>query len=232
MKTRYPLTGVAIGPGDPELITMKSFNALKTADVIYYAASKVDGDNITSFSKKILDHYELSAPCQPLLFPMSGKDRTSFYAKAYSTLKEDVQNGLKVCFVTEGDLSFYSTFGYLLKLAKADKLPTVSLPGIPAFIAAGASGLTPIVEEERSLVVIARPKNFEELTTHLNAGHAVVVMKMKVLDGWADYLKQCNRSFVYTEKVGTDEEYITSDYQDLIGRQVPYFALLLFPGIA
>lgn len=231
MNKQYPLQGVALGPGDPELITVKALRALENADVIYYACSRIDALGEQSFSKKILDHYQLAAPCRALLFPMTGKDRTRFYTEAYETLKSAVHSGQRVCFVTEGDACFYSTFGYLLKMATAENLPVEVLSGVPAFIAAGALGVTPIVEENKSLTVLARPTNFDELTARLSTNDAVVVMKMKVIKGWFEYLSTCERNFVYCEYVGTEKQFISTNIDDLKGREIPYFSLILFPGI-
>ncbi len=224
-------TGVALGPGDPELITVKGLKALQNADVIYYAASKIDKNGIQSFSKNILDSYQLNAPCRPLHFPMTGKNRAVFYQQAYEKLKRDAQEGLKVVMVTEGDLGFYSTFGYIMKLAKKDEIAVNAIPGVPAFIAGGAQSGFPIVEGDRHFTTLALPKTFEDIKSRLNEKQALVVMKMKVLNGWFEFLSSVEREFIYVEKTGTVDEFITSDVADLKDRSIPYFALIIFPGV-
>ncbi len=225
----FPLTGVAIGPGDPELISLKALKHLQQADVVYFVTSKIEDNLIQSFSKQIIDAYNLKVLCKPLLFPMLGKNRDQFYQNAYQTLKADVKIGLRVCMVSEGDLGFYSTFGYILKLAKADSLPVICIPGIPAFIAGAAQATTPIVDGNYSFINLALPESFNEIETELATNKAVVVMKMKVLSGWFNFLKNIKREFVYIEKTGTTDEFTTSNYMDLENRKIPYFALILFP---
>lgn len=230
MNQKYPLIGVALGPGDPELITVKGLKALQDADVIYYPASVVDGDNIASFSKPILDAHALETECKPLCFPMTGKNREAFYQEAYEVLNADVLAGKKVVIVNEGDLLFYSTFGYVLAIAKADGMVVEAISGIPAFVASGAAALTPIVEGNTTFTVIARPQSFEQIKEAIDNKCSVVVMKMKVLKGWYDFLKEEKCPFTYIEKVGTAQQYITSDIDDLKDRVLPYFALIMFEG--
>lgn len=227
MNQKYPLIGVALGPGDPELITVKGLNALKNADVIYYPASVVDGDRIESFSKPILDAYNLEVECKPLCFPMTGKNREAFYQEAYEQLKADVILDKKVVIVNEGDLLFYSTFGYILALAQGDGMIVEAISGIPAFVASGAASLMPIVEGDTTFTVIARPKSFDQIKAELQKKSSVVVMKMKVIKGWYEFLKSGDWEFSYIEKVGTPQQFVTSNIEDLHDREVPYFALIL-----
>ena len=227
MNQKHPLIGVALGPGDPDLITLKGHKALQDADVIYYPASVVEADRIESFSKPILDAYQLPVECKPLCFPMTGKGRDTFYQEAYEVLKSDVEKGLKVVLVNEGDLLFYSTFGYILAIAKADGMEVEAISGIPAFVASGAAALTPIVEGNTTFTVIARPQSFDQIKNELDKNSSVVVMKMKVLKGWSDFLKKEGCHFTYIEKVGTAQQYITSNIDDLLTREIPYFALIM-----
>lgn len=221
------LIGVALGPGDPEMITLKGYKALQNADVIYYPASVVDGDRIESFSKPILDAYELNTVCKPLYFPMTGKNREAFYQEAYAVLKQEIIAGKNVVLVNEGDLLFYSTFGYILAIAKDDGMEVEAISGIPAFVASGAAALTPIVEGNTTFTVIARPQSFDQIQEEINRDSSVVVMKMKVLKGWYEFLKNENCNFTYIEKVGTKEQFVTSKVEDLAHRDIPYFALIM-----
>ena len=225
----YPFTGVGIGPGDPELITLKGLKALQQADVVYYPATRVEGTNVVSFSKRIIDHYDLLCPCKPLLFPMKPASRHDDYRQAWETVKADIVRGLRVAVVSEGDLLFYSTFGYLLRLAKAEGFDCDLIPGIPAFIHTASIGQLPLVDEDRSITVMARPGSFDKVQQALDANEVVVVMKMSILrDDWAAFVKQCNRPFFYIEKAGTPDQFFTSDVTELAAREIPYFSLIVF----
>jgi precorrin-2/cobalt-factor-2 C20-methyltransferase len=229
MTNTYPLTGVGLGPGDPELITVKGLKALKQADVIFYPATSRDEGQIISYSKKILDYFSLEATCKPMLFPMKSKHRGDYYEIAYKAIRQDMQRGYRVAAVSEGDLLFYSTFGYLMKMAQADKLTCELIPGIPAFIHSAAIGQKPLLEDQEGLTVIARPHSFDQIQQSLSTGHTLVVMKMSLLrDNWPDFLAKCRNSFFYIEKAGTAEQFSTTLADDLINRPIPYFSLIIF----
>jgi len=224
------LYGVGIGPGDPELITVKGLKLLQSADVIFYPASKVEGDRVVSFSKKIIDQLAITAPCVPLHTPMTGLDREAFYQAAFEQVYAALQRHRQVVIVSEGDILFYSTFGYLLTLAKAQGVECHLIPGIPAFIASAAQGDRPLVEGNGEFKVIARPDNYEQIRQALDQGYALVVMKMSVLKDWYHFLKAANHAFLYIEKVGTEAQFVSSEVEVLKERTIPYFSLIIFYG--
>lgn len=229
MTNTYPLTGVGLGPGDPELITVKGLKALQQADVIFYPATSRKEGQIVSYSKKILDYFSLKATCKPMFFPMKSKHRADYYEIAYKAIRQDMLQGYRVAVVSEGDLLFYSTFGYLLKWAQADKLACDLIPGIPAFIHSAAIGQKPLLEDQEGLSVMARPSSFDQIQMALTTGNTLVVMKMSLLkDDWPDFLAQCPNPFFYIEKAGTPEQFTTTVANDLRNRPLPYFSLIIF----
>lgn len=228
MSKQGKLTGLGLGPGDPELITVKGLKALQAADVVFYPASEISENGPVSFSAQILDALNLNVPCKPLLIPMSEKNRGQNYARAFEIIEQAYNSGQNVVVVSEGDLLFYSTFGYLLKIARSKGITCNLIPGIPAFIAAGAEGNQAIVEGSHRFSVIARPKNFEEIEAALTENATLVVMKMSVLDNWYQFLKERQESFFYIERVGTAQQFSTTDFNELEFRKIPYFSLILF----
>lgn len=223
------LTGIGLGPGDPEMVTLKALKALRQADVIYYPATGSESGSIKSFSLEILQQLNITTECRPLIIPMTDKNRDEIYRKAYQIIKRSLVEGKEVAVVNEGDVLFYSTFGYLLKMASADNVECCVISGIPAFIAAGSLGASPIVEGNSGLNLIARPKSFEQIDQKLQANpdDTLVVMKMKVLNGWYNFLKECSRPFLYVEKAGTTDEFVTSNVEDLKDREIPYFSVII-----
>ncbi|WP_282015677.1 precorrin-2 C(20)-methyltransferase [Marinifilum flexuosum] len=221
------LIGVALGPGDPELITLKGLKALQNADLIFYPASSIKESKVISFSYDILKQLNVEPECLPLVIPMTGKNREMHYQKAFDEIHEELKKGKNVAVVSEGDALFYSTFGYILKIAQEANVDCKVIPGIPAFIATGAEGENPVTEGNQALKVIARPIGFEEIEEALKENQTLVVMKMSVLDKWSDFLEKQNRSFFYIERVGTPQQYSTSDVQDLKLRTIPYFSLII-----
>lgn len=223
----YNITAVGLGPGDPDLITVKGLKKLQEADVVYFPASKIEADNVKTFSGKILDAYNLKCELKPIHFPMTGKGRERIYDAAYNTLLEAAKTK-KVVIANEGDILFYSTYGYIQNRANRDGIKCETVPGIPAFVAASSAIQHPVVDGNKNFRVLARPSNFEEVKFALRNDSSVVIMKMKVLDGWYDFLKEMGRDFFYVEHVGCSDEYLTSNIEDLKDRKIPYFSMLIF----
>jgi len=224
----YQLIAVGLGPGDPDLISVKGLSALQSADEIFYPASKLQANKIQSHSLQILNHYNLNAKLSPFHTPMTGIDRELFYMEAWKKIKASLTQSKKVAVVSEGDLLFYSTFGYILELAKKDQFKCKLIPGITAFANSASEAQIPIVEGNRPFKVIARPESFEEIEKELAKNQSLVIMKIKSLNGWFEFLNKTDRSFIYAEKTGTNEQFITSDIKELENHSIPYFSLIIF----
>jgi len=221
------IKAVGLGPGDPELITLKGLKALQEADYIFFPASKVSDEHVISFSKKIIDAYELTAECKPVLIPMTGKDISKYYQEAFETLVEHSKNGKKVVLVNEGDILFYSTYGYIQEIANKNNVKCELIPGIPAFILAGTKMQEPLIDGDRSIKVMAKPNSFDQIRTQYDTCDVLIIMKVKFLKGWYEFLSAWEGTFFYAEKLGTTEEFTTKKAEDLKGRTIPYFAILI-----
>ena len=71
-----------------------------------------------------------------------------YYCEAFGQIKAALEKGKNVVMISEGDLLFYSTFGYIFKMACEEGIPCQLIPGIPAFIAAGTLGVRPLAEKK------------------------------------------------------------------------------------
>lgn len=225
------IIGVALGPGDPDLITLKGLKALQTSDIIYYPGS-VSKMGQKSYSLEILKNYQLEdKQMKGVFLPMSldrGKAE-EIYAQAYEELKKDYSEGKTISFVAEGDITFYSTFAYLIEKIHNDKLNFEMVPGIPAFILAGSQAQTPLALQSDNLQVISQCNSVANLKEACSKTATVVLMKPTTLrNEIGDFLKNYEGSFFYCEKLGTDEEFICSDYESFNGRTMPYFSIIIF----
>lgn len=140
-----PVFIVSLGPGDPELITLKALHAMQRANRIFCPETPVAqeaGGGTASRAADILR--QLGIPMEAVrLFrlPMS-RERGAALA-AYRSVAEEVaglwREGKRVCVVAEGDAGFYSSVHYIADRLASLGIPLSCLPGIPAFIAAGAA---------------------------------------------------------------------------------------------
>lgn len=221
------LTAVGIGPGDPELITVKGLKSLQEADVIFYPATYKQDEQIKSFSLSILQHYQLECMFKPMIIPMTGKNQHDNYKTAFEAIKLEIEAGKKVVVVSEGDLLFYSTFGYMLPFFKQDDITIELIPGIPAFIDAANKSNQALIEKEQKLSVLPKPSNYQEIKEHLQYNRTVVVMKMGSLNKWYDFIAENGYHFFYAEHLGTGKQFHTTELNKLKDRTFPYFSLII-----
>jgi precorrin-2/cobalt-factor-2 C20-methyltransferase len=130
--------------------------------------------------------------------------------------------------VSEGDISFYSTFTYLLKHIKQDALTLEIIPGVPSFIMGAAVHQLPLAILNEKIAIVPRMKNREELKRYLQEFETVVLIKVRsVIDELCRFMQTMDLTILYCERLGTDKQFITTDLNEVMQREVPYFSLLI-----
>lgn len=227
---------VSLGPGEPDLITLKALKILQGADVIFCPSTQTRQGHFLSRSADILR--ELEIPSQSLrLFhvPMS-KDRTDAM-QAYDQVRieaaTEYQNGKNVVIVAEGDSGFYSSIHYIYDRFIADGIPVKRVAGVPAFIAAGAVAGLHVVKQEEKLIVLPGMVVAHELQTYLKEGMTVVIMKLsQCTETIQQFIADSPQyAYHYFENVGTDKEYYSSNPTELQAKAYPYFSLMIIKHI-
>lgn len=235
MNKQGKIYGVSLGPGDPLLITVKGLQILQLADKIYYPGSILNDDKTTSYSLSILKHYHLdeSKWCGMFLKMSDNREEAELtYAATFQQLLTDYNNGLKVAFVSEGDISFYSTFAYLLKHIHQHKLNVEIVAGVPSFILGAAVNQLPLAILNEKIAILPRMKNIETLERYIEEFETVVLIKVRsVINEITKLINNKNLTLVYCERLGTEKQYITTNINDLKGREIPYFSLLILKRI-
>jgi precorrin-2/cobalt-factor-2 C20-methyltransferase len=218
--------GVSLGPGDPLLITVKGLQVLQKVDRIYYPGS-LPG---SSYSLGILQHYKLDERKFRGMFLNMSDDREQAektYAETFQEMLADYNNGLDIAFVSEGDISFYSTFAYLLKHIQQHKLDVEIIAGVPSFLLGAAAHQLPLAVLNEKIAILPRVKN---ISRYLEEFDTVVLIKVRsVIDEIMPFIKDLN--IVYCERLGTPQQYITTDINDLKDREIPYFSLLILKKV-
>ena len=228
----YPISFVSLGPGEPELITVKGLRQLQKADIIYCPATRNRQRESISRAADIVRALEINETAiHCFILPMS-KDRTEAW-KVYDTLYNEAATqyaeGKQIVIVAEGDAGFYSSIQYIYDKFTGAGISVQRIAGIPAFIAAGALAGLHIVKQEEQIVVIPGTPSAAELSEKINAGYVIVIMK---LSQCVDAVHECIRKhpqtqFHYFENVGTEKEYYTSDRKVIADKAYPYFSLMI-----
>ncbi len=222
--------GVALGPGDPELLTLKALRVLQESDVIFYPGSSFQGVKKSYLFPLLKFHKLENKELRGFYLDMSD-DRTQakeVYHRTVLEIEELVKTGKKVSVVCEGDLSLYASFSYILDHLKNLNIPVELIPGINSFSLGAAKHQVPLSLLNDKVLIVPRIKSMEEITQYFHQFDTLVLMKVKT--SWKEFYKELtaqNWKFYYCERLGTDQEYITTDLQEISSREIPYFSLLI-----
>lgn len=226
------LYGLGVGPGDPELITVKAFRRLKESPVIAYP-KKQKGSK--SYAQKIIDVYvnPNDKEMLGLVFPMT-KDETILERKWSETVEsvwEKLQEGKNVAFVTEGDPLLYSTFIHMMVLMQ-ERHPEASIeivPGISSVNGAAARLGIPLADGDEHVAIIPAHDNYEAMKQAIENHDCVIFIKVaKVIDLMLQVVRELdllpNTSVV--TKVTSDEEIIWKA-EEIEGAELEYLTLMV-----
>jgi precorrin-2/cobalt-factor-2 C20-methyltransferase len=226
------LFGLGVGPGDPELITVKAFRKLKESPVIAYP-KKQRGSK--SYAHRIIDAY-----IQPnekemlgLVFPMT-KDPVTLERKWTETVEsvwEKLQEGKDVAFVTEGDPLLYSTFIHMMRLMqeKHPEAPIEVVPGISSINGAASRLGIPLADGDEHVAIVPARDDYETMKKVIEENDCVIFIKVaKVIDLMLEVLRDVgllHKASVVT-KVTSDEEIIWRA-DELEGAELEYLTLMV-----
>ncbi|AZQ65463.1 precorrin-2 C(20)-methyltransferase [Flammeovirga pectinis] len=223
--------GISLGPGDPDLITVKGLKTLQAVDKIYYPGSLHKDGIKKSYSLQVLDNYDLDQEKLNGFYLNMTIDRIhvdAVYENTFQQIKIDYNNGLHVAVVSEGDLSTYSSFSYLLEKFQKENLEVVLVPGITSFHLGAAVIQKPLALLNQTIKVLPMLQSSKDLEEALQGSDTVVLMKIKSsLKYIVPLLSTKAISFTYCEKLGTEDQFITSSLNEIQEREIPYFSLLI-----
>ncbi|NJC87829.1 MAG: precorrin-2 C(20)-methyltransferase [Desulfuromonas sp.] len=227
------LYAVGVGPGDPELLTLKAARILRAADVIVAPTGQAEA---ASYALGIVAGH-LDRDRQLVLervFPMS-RDEEELRPHWEATALEvagHVRAGRTVAFVTIGDPLLYSTFLYLLRILR-ERYPEIAVeivPGITSVGAAAAAAGIPLGMAAERLAILPATYEEEKLRQTLLDFDCVVLMKIsRVFDRVYALLTELGleRQGVFVRRVGSDQEEVVTDLAALVGQKLDYLSLLI-----
>jgi precorrin-2/cobalt-factor-2 C20-methyltransferase len=232
------LFGVGLGPGDPELVTVKAAKILSSVPIVASFAKK----GASGRARAILDRW-VSSNCRhlPLVYPVTTElhfcdpayvaQLHGFYEDAAVALAVHLLAGQDVALVCEGDPLFYGSFIHLYVRLK-DRFRTEIIPGVTGMSGCWSATKAPIAWGDDVLSVLPGTLSHAALVRHLSTSEAVVIIKIganlaKILTA----IKETGRlsSALYVEH-GTSEAQTIIPLGDKTGGHAPYFSSILIPG--
>lgn len=215
---RGKLYAVGVGPGDPELLTLKAVKAIRMADVIACPA-KGDAPGLAYQIAKEAFPEICSKETQLLHFPMSAEGKQKAHVEAAEEIISGLQKGRNIAFLTLGDPGFYSTFTYVSKIITEKGYDIEIISGVPSFCAAAARLQLSLASGGGSVLISAGEyRDFPGTVIVMKAGSRLRSLKKQITaKGKKAYL---------VENCGMESEKIYSDIPSMPD-QTGYFSLLI-----
>ncbi|MDP6173593.1 MAG: precorrin-2 C(20)-methyltransferase [Rhodospirillales bacterium] len=222
--------GLGLGPGDPELITLKALRILQGADVIVYPQPN-DGDSLV---RAIAAPYLPGGQAEiPIRAPMSTDPAPAqkAYDKAAVEIGELAGQGKKLAILCEGDPLFYGSFMYLLDRLAVD-WPIGVVPGVSSLGASAAGLHMPLASRNEVVSVIPAPLEAGEIKRRIQGCDLAAIIKVgRHLDKVLGVLEELNLTggARYIERASMVDQKILS-MDELVGAKAPYFSIILVPN--
>jgi precorrin-2/cobalt-factor-2 C20-methyltransferase len=225
------LYGIGVGPGDPELITLKAVKILHRVPYIFAASST---KNSYSLALSIVRCHLNGAGIEHLPFPMSKDARvlTTAWEENARRVLEVMDTGSDAAFITLGDPLTYSTFGYILKTLKnmRPEVRIVTIPGITSYNAAAALTQIPITEGEESFYLVSGAMGADKLREVIDKSENIVMLKTyRHFDEIYRVLEErdlLHRTTCIT-RCGLDGETVVQNLCDLSDKKLPYLSMII-----
>jgi precorrin-2 C20-methyltransferase / precorrin-3B C17-methyltransferase len=233
------LYGVGLGPGDPELVTVKAARLIGAADVVAYHSARHGRSIARSIAEPYLRGDQIE---EQLVYPVTTESTDhpggyeaaieEFYEQAAARLMAHLAAGRDVVLLAEGDPLFYSSYMHMHKRISG-RYRTEIVPGVTSVSAASAALAMPLVEGDDVLTVLPGTLGREALAQKLgNTGAAAI---MKISRSYADVkeaLKESGRlpQAYYVERASGGSTQLIEPAGDVDPTAVPYMSIVILPG--
>lgn len=238
MAQKGKLYGLGVGPGDPELITLKALRLLKSVPVVAYHAAKGKKGNALTIVETYLSPEQTLVP---LIYPVTTEKLpahmdyeqivSDFYVEITATITSHLDAGRDVAVIAEGDPFFYGSFMYIHDRL-AEQYETEVVPGVCSVLGAAAVLGAPLVYRNQTLSILSGVMSTEELKLRLADTEAAAIMKLgKNLDKVRDVLSELGLMdrALYIERATMPNQRI-APLAEVSGGDCPYFSIILVPG--
>ncbi|MGF2945326.1 precorrin-2 C(20)-methyltransferase [Mycobacterium sp. Lab-001] len=236
---RGTLWGVGLGPGDPELVTVKAARVIGDADVVAYHSARHGHSIARGIAEPYLRPDQIE---EHLVYPVTTGSTDhpggyagaleDFYVEATRRIAAHLDAGRDVALLAEGDPLFYSSYMHL-HTRLTERFDAVIVPGVTSVSAASAAIATPLVAGDEVLSVLPGTLPAAELTRRLADTDAAVILKLgRSYHNVREALSASGRldDAFYVERASTSGERVLPA-ADVDENGVPYFSLAVLPGM-
>ncbi len=221
------LYGVGVGPGDPELMTVKACRLISMAKVIAYLAANGNESTARTIAKPFMpDDAEEIAINMPMRVEREPAQKA--YDDGASAISKHLENGEDVVMLCEGDPFFYGSFMYMFERL-SERYTTVVVPGVTSITAAASAIGQPLCERDEILKVLPATMAEADLRRELSTTTAAAIIKV------GRHFEKVKRvlNSLHLESSATAVEYATHDNQmirditQITEDNLPYFTTII-----
>lgn len=225
--------GVGVGPGDPQLLTLRAYNLLQRVPVVCVPQGS-PGD--ASYTWNIISRF-VDPNTQEVLhlrFPMT-RDRqelAEYWGQAIEAIGHRLSRGDDCAFFTEGDPLLYSTFVHVYRLMR-QRYPQVEVeivPGVSSILAAAAHAQLPLANGEERLAILPATASPADLEIALSRFDCIVLIKVnRAVETVLSLLEKLNLldKAVFVSQVTSPQEEIVRQITELRHREIDYMSLII-----
>lgn len=219
------LYGLGVGPGDPELVTLKAWRLLSTVEVVAYPRT---GDGVTA-ARDVVDPFVPDDIAEiPVDIPMCANPEPAIaaYARAADRLAQELEIGRDVAFLCIGDPLFYGSFMYLAERLSG-RFRVCAVPGVTAPSACAAAAGISLASRNEVVRVIPAPLDDDRLRSEIEDGDTLVFIKVgRHLERLRRLLDEAGLSdrAVLVAEAGGDNEVVAPLAQ---ASNAPYFSTVI-----
>lgn len=232
------LVGVGVGPGDPELLTLKAVRALEGADVVAHFAKAGNVSNARRTAERFLRPAAIELP---LLYPVTTELRKddpeygtaieAFFDAAAAAIAAHLRAGRVVAVLSEGDPLFFGSYMHV-HLRLAQRFPAEVIPGVTGMSGCWSAAGLPIAQGDEVLSVLPATLEPAELARRFRQNEPAVVMKL------GRHLPKVRRALIETDRLasaiyverGTMQNERLMPLAQKTDDASPYFAIVLVAG--
>jgi precorrin-2/cobalt-factor-2 C20-methyltransferase len=221
------LYGVGVGPGDPELMTVKAWRLISTAKVIAYLAANGGESTARNIAKPFIaeDAEELVIDMPMRVDPEEGQ---AAYDKGAKSIAARLSAGADVVMLCEGDPFFYGSFMYVFERL-APEFKTVVVPGVTSIAASAAELGQPLCARDDVLKILPATLDAGKLRAELSTAQSVAIIKVGRHFGKVKQVLQSldleNRATAIT--YATQDQQLIQPVAEITANTLPYFTTII-----
>lgn len=229
---------VSLGPGDPQLITLKALSRLRESDVIFCPATCSVGGVVRSASADILMALKADLGYKTRLFELPMSHFREKVLGVYNTVCQEIvtlrNEGKRISVACEGDAGFYSSIGYIYFTLKTQGVSVKLIPGVTSFLAASALAGIHMTSGKDRLLINPGVTTADELAKKICEVATIVIMKLSQCAAEICHFIDLNPSleYHYFENIGTSQEVYLHTPDSIKASRFPYFSLLIIKALS